>query len=47
MVALVKDDAAQARGLDVGLGPPRRSRAVESGLGEDEGVVGDDELRRA
>ena len=47
MVALVEDDAFQGRRLAVLLLPPRGPRAVERRLGQDQGVVGDDQVRAA
>ena len=44
MVALVEDDPLQRRRLSVLLLPPSRARPVEGRLGQDQGVVGDDQV---
>ena len=44
VVALVEDQPLQVRRLGVGLGPPGGPGAVEGRLGQDERVVGDDQV---
>ena len=47
MVALVKDDAFQLGGLAVSLGAPRGASPVEGRLGQDQGMIGDDDVGAA
>jgi hypothetical protein len=44
VMALVEDDAAQAGGLDVAALAARGARAVEGGVTEHQGVVGDHQI---
>ena len=47
MVALVEDDPLQRSRLTIRLLAPRRARPVERRLGQDQGVIGDDQIRAA